>query len=69
MIREPFRDIMSLKQVLESNTCREHHLRPVIVVFNGTMIIKCCCTESGNKCRMQAEGFTDALGIKNLIIK
>jgi hypothetical protein len=68
-MREPFRDIMSLKQVLESNTCHEHRLKPVIVVFNGTMIIKCCCNESGEKCRKQAEGFTDALGIKNLIIK
>jgi hypothetical protein len=69
MIHEPPRDLLGLKQALESNTCREHHLRPVIVVFNGTMIIKCCCDESGNKCRKQAEGFTDALGIKNLIIK
>jgi hypothetical protein len=66
---EPFRDIVSLKQVLERNTCCEHRMKPVIVVFNSTMIIKCCCSESGNKCRRQAEGFTEALRIKNLIIK
>jgi hypothetical protein len=68
-MHEPFRDIMSLKQVSESNTCREHRIKPVIVAFNRTIIIKCCCDESGNKCRMQAEGLTEVLGIKNLIIK
>jgi hypothetical protein len=62
-------DINNLKEALESNTCNEHRMKPVIVAFNATMIIKCCCDSWASKCRMPAQRLSAASGIKNLIIK